>query len=217
MKKIECKLNKKELEYLYIKKGMSQLKLCNVLGVKSPITVSKILHSYGISTNKNQIRSNITKKGMSDDEFKNYLKKLYYDELLSINKIAKKLNVSTNVIRKYFKKYNMKFRNTNESRKIAVIGNKNPNWKGGKLLKRNGYIQIYMPEHPQCNSRGYIYEHRLIMEKNIGRYLEKYEVVHHIDFNKCNNNISNLMIVTPQEHIRLHTPHKKKEDKNENS
>ena len=74
-----------------------------------------------------------------------------------------------------------------------------------------------MPQHPNCNNHGYVYEHRLNMEKHIGRYLEKDEVVHHIDFNKQNNDISNLIIMTPQEHIILHTPRKKRGNKNENS
>lgn len=72
-----------------------------------------------------------------------------------------------------------------------------------------------MPEHPNCNSRGCVYEHRLVMEKQIGRYLTKDEVVHHIDFNTQNNDISNLMLMTPKEHKRLHNlidaPRKKKE------
>jgi len=47
--------------------------------------------------------------------------------------------------------------------------------------------------------------HRHIMEEHLGRKLEKNEVVHHIDFNKKNNSIENLMVMTDSEHNRLHS------------
>lgn len=47
-------------------------------------------------------------------------------------------------------------------------------------------------------------EHRLVMEQSIGRYLDKNEEVHHIDYNKMNNDISNLLLVTKTEHRRIH-------------
>ena len=47
-------------------------------------------------------------------------------------------------------------------------------------------------------------EHRLIMESILGRELRTDEIVHHIDGDKWNNNPSNLMIVTREEHARIH-------------
>lgn len=46
--------------------------------------------------------------------------------------------------------------------------------------------------------------HRVVMEKHIGRKLEKQEIVHHIDGNRANNNIKNLEILTQAEHIKKH-------------
>lgn len=46
------------------------------------------------------------------------------------------------------------------------------------------------------------------MEKNIGRELRSDEIVHHIDGNKLNNDIVNLVIVTRAEHARIHCPRK---------
>lgn len=69
----------------------------------------------------------------------------------------------------------------------------------------NGYIEIYMPEHPYARSNGTILEHRLIAEKKLGRYLKTGEVVHHLDENKTNNNPDNLIVFrTLADHSRFH-------------
>ncbi len=49
-----------------------------------------------------------------------------------------------------------------------------------------------------------ILKHRLVMMQHLGRELTKNEVVHHIDHNKCNNDISNLQLMTQTEHAKLH-------------
>ena len=59
-------------------------------------------------------------------------------------------------------------------------GSQNPNWKGGKTIC-NGYIYVYAPYHPFAESKGYVREHRLVMEKHLGRYLKPEERVHHIN------------------------------------
>lgn len=45
---------------------------------------------------------------------------------------------------------------------------------------------------------------RIIMENHLGRKLDRKEVVHHIDGNKKNNDISNLKVETLSEHTRHH-------------
>jgi hypothetical protein len=72
---------------------------------------------------------------------------------------------------------------------------KNPFWKGGRTIASNGYVLVKTPNHPNADVRGYVYEHRLIAEQKIGRYLEKGEIVHHKDGNKQNNNPDNLEVV----------------------
>ena len=88
---------------------------------------------------------------------------------------------------------------------IRRKGKNNPNWKGGKIKTKEGYIWAYSPSHPSCNSRGYVKEHRLIMEKKIGRYLTGIEEIHHINGIKDDNRIKNLRLFpTHGEHQKLH-------------
>jgi hypothetical protein len=47
-------------------------------------------------------------------------------------------------------------------------------------------------------------EHRYIMEQFLGRKLESYEVVHHKDGNKRNNDLENLEVILLSEHSTLH-------------
>jgi hypothetical protein len=69
----------------------------------------------------------------------------------------------------------------------------------------NGYKVVKVVNHPFANKRGYIYEHRLVMEKELGRYLNPKEIVHHIDGIKLNNKIENLKLFsTTNEHTTFH-------------
>lgn len=81
-------------------------------------------------------------------------------------------------------------------------GKLNPAWNGGRKQRKDGYVFVYSPTHPHA-SGNYVLEHRLVMEKEIGRYLEPNEVVHHIDENPSNNNPDNLRLYSSQsEHIK---------------
>jgi hypothetical protein len=82
-------------------------------------------------------------------------------------------------------------------------GENNPAYNGGKY-KCNGYYIVFVPEHPFASDNT-VLEHRLVMEKKLGRYLTSEEVVHHIDRNKLNNDINNLMLFpSNSEHLKYH-------------
>lgn len=55
-------------------------------------------------------------------------------------------------------------------------------------------------------------EHRLIMQNVLGRKLARNEVVHHIDGNKSNNSLENLVVMTRSEHSAMHQKGKKNSD-----
>ena len=71
-----------------------------------------------------------------------------------------------------------------------------------------GYRYVYAPESADAaqfgSYKGYVLEHRLVMERKLGRPLSAKEDVHHIDFNTLNNETSNLMLLSSSDHSRLH-------------
>jgi len=75
-------------------------------------------------------------------------------------------------------------------------GKNNPHWNGGRYIDKEGYVYVPAPEHPNKDKRGYIREHRLVVEQKIGRPLERWEVVHHINHNRADNRIENLELVS---------------------
>jgi hypothetical protein len=77
-------------------------------------------------------------------------------------------------------------------------GKRNGNWKGGHGITDSGYIKVCCPNHPHRDARGYVFEHRLVMESKLGRYLTEEEVVHHKDYDRKNNRIENLMLFSNQ-------------------
>lgn len=83
-------------------------------------------------------------------------------------------------------------------------GEKNPTWKGGKYKDRFGYIHIRKLDHPNRAQNGYVLEHRVVMELHLGRYLNKDEIVHHLNEQKDDNRIENLVVMTQSKHVGEH-------------
>jgi len=73
---------------------------------------------------------------------------------------------------------------------------------GNFYINNYGYKSYYIGD--KSYKGGYISEHRIVMELSLGRRLKKGEVIHHIDGNKLNNNIDNLVLSTPSKHRQLH-------------
>lgn len=79
-------------------------------------------------------------------------------------------------------------------------------WEYSKTVKKGQYLYAVVPHHPNAHSRGYVLEHRVVMENHLGRLLEKGEVVHHINNDGHDNRIENLELMGLAEHSKLHAP-----------
>ena len=83
----------------------------------------------------------------------------------------------------------------------------NGRWKGGRFKHGSGYIMVKAWSHPHRNNQNYVWEHRLIMEKKLGRYLKPEEQIHHINEIKDDNRIENLkLFANRSEHTKHHHP-----------
>lgn len=92
-----------------------------------------------------------------------------------------------------------------------------PTPKGGKTWNagtgkgwtdKRGYRWLYVEKNGKRVARR---EHRVIVERNIGRDLEPWEVVHHIDENPNNNDLTNLMVVEFGAHTGAHSLGRRKD------
>jgi hypothetical protein len=101
----------------------------------------------------------------------------------------------------------------------ASKGENNPMWRGGKTRHSMGYVYLRAHDHPFGGSAGYVFEHRIVMERWLlenypeskylvtlasGRFLDPTIIVHHRDGNKAHNTIENLECMTATEHASHH-------------
>lgn len=117
------------------------------------------------------------------------------DGVRSSREIAELAGDNAKYVQRIMKKYD-----SPRLRQAPPSGDRNPAYKSGRKIDRDGYVLVSAPlGHPYARVRkgrlyGLIYEHRLIVEDRIGRYLLPSETVDHIDGLRLHNNPSNLRV-----------------------
>lgn len=157
-------------------------------------SAEKIGREYGVSKKLilNHMKDLGIKRAMSSKEkglmHAEKIKKLAYEGLNGVQ-IARKLKTSPETVYAIAKREGIEITD---------------NFHKGYIITWAGYRMLRTPEHPFADSKGYVREHRLVMEKYLGRYLEEDECVHHVDGGKSNNSIENLELMLIEEHVKLH-------------
>lgn len=80
----------------------------------------------------------------------------------------------------------------------------NPKWRGGTVRQVSGYIYEYAPDHPHATDDGYVMQHRLVVERSIGRVIDPVEQVHHINHVRDDNRLENLRLMADVHEHRVH-------------
>lgn len=81
---------------------------------------------------------------------------------------------------------------------------KHPELGVGLRKDDKGYIRVYVPDHPFA-ARGWVFQHRLMVEEVLGRYLTPEEEVHHLSERRDDNRLDNFLVMpTYREHMLLH-------------
>ncbi len=167
-------------------------------------TVVRALKYHGLSV-KGRVSENVFLRD------KEWLKDQYVVQKKSLRQIAKEIcstvgNVRSAVMYSGISTRGIKQAMMNRYTKKRM-GSDAANWKGG--IRRAGvkgrYISIYSPEHPFSTQEGYVMEHRLVVEKSIGRHLNPEEVVHHLNGISDDNRLENLELLPSRKaHTKAH-------------
>jgi len=168
----EINVHLERIKQLYAE-GWSAAKIAKDLGF-SPTAILKRLKDSGVY---------IVDSGEKRIDLLGEAIKQRYENGEPITKIAKDLKFHNKTISKKLKELGI----------IVKLGRqlfreKNHSWKGGKFICGGKHYKILI------DGRGYINEARIIIEKQLGRKLDKYEYVFHKDGNTLNNAPENLYL-----------------------
>jgi hypothetical protein len=76
--------------------------------------------------------------------------------------------------------------------------------KDKKRYQKDGYVYLYMPDHPMSSGKGWVAEHRFVMSEVLGKTLKSGEFVHHVNGDRGDNRPENLVVMGMSDHNSHH-------------
>lgn len=114
----------------------------------------------------------------------------------SLSEMSRQVGANRRHLKRFLDRYHIAYQEFRQE------GPNNPAWRGGRVIDQDGYVLVKQKGHPHADRHGYVREHRLVMERELGRYLDPSEIVHHNDGDRGNNDPANLEVfASNQEHL----------------
>jgi len=133
-----------------------------------------------------------------------WLREKYWEEGLCLSEMGLLAGVSLDTIWKRMKTFGIPRRTLSEAQRLSR-GEKSRRWKGGRRTTTDGYMLWHQTHftkeemkilEPMWNkSNPYIFLHRAVMALWLGRPLESWECVHHMNGQRDDNCLENLQLV----------------------
>jgi len=150
-------------------------------------------------------RNRRTSRNLIPDD-RSFLEDLYWNQKLSINRIADIYHVGSSTVYAKLRELGIKIRSRREAQLLRGelnSGVNNPNYKNGRTQNgKDGYVFILNPNHPRSH-QGYVREHLLVWEEANDRPLPEGWIIHHINGIKNDNRRENLLALPSKRHYRL--------------
>ena len=197
-------LTKEFLKNEYFIKRKSTIQIAKEVGCHYCV-IGRYLKKFGMKTNQSKIRKG---KKLNTRLVKIFTKDYLYNEYIlkdrTSNDIANEHNTVHEVVLRYLRKFNIQIRNSKQAGiKGGIRAEKHWNWLGG--CKSNGHTYIFRKK------RHLIIERDNFICQNCGMTKEEHFVkfncdfnVHHIDYNKENDNDNNLITLCKSCHGFTH-------------
>lgn len=161
-------VSKEKFEELY--ETHSHRELAKILGYRTPTTIHSLVRRFGITPHTRNFRP---RPKLTEDQKRR----------ISDYRKGKELDPRVREIA------------VNNLSKSWGKGKDSPYWKKNASHFNRGYRRIRVDD-AILDKEGYIYEHRYVIEKHIGRKLKSYENVHHKNGDRSDNRLENLELWT---------------------
>ena len=146
---------------------------------------------------------------------KERIKDLYENTQLTLQQIADTVGTSLKIVWRYTKdNYSKEYRTTRKVKNYSVsklgennpcLGKRPPNYKGD-CFDGKGYLTVCKPTWYTGRPKyARVFKHHIVVCTALGlTEIPRGYCVHHIDGDKTNNSIDNLLLLTLSAHTKLH-------------